>query len=106
MKTGIELIAEERKHQIDDLGFTPEKDQKLDKGELLMLAQYCVLSNEDHKPTKIWSKDYLAGLHLKTRIEQLTIAGAVIAAEIDRRLQCLKDHRSEENEEIETTDNY
>lgn len=38
MKTGIELIAEERKRQIDEEKWTPEHDDKHTRGELAQAA--------------------------------------------------------------------
>lgn len=38
MKTGIELIAEERQRQIEKEGFTPEHDKQWKDGELCRAA--------------------------------------------------------------------
>ena len=100
-KTGAQLISEERDHQIKDLHFSNEHDDQLNKGQLLFLAQYCLFSNNDNVPKEGWSTDYLKQIHLKTRIEQLTIAGAVIAAEIDRRLRIQVGLSKEEETELE-----
>jgi hypothetical protein len=99
-KTGAQLILEEREHQIQDLHFSNEHDDQLNKGQLLFLAQYCLFSNNDNVPKEGWSTDYLKQIHLKTRIEQLTIAGAVIAAEIDRRLRIQVGLTPEEEKEL------
>jgi hypothetical protein len=76
MKSGIELITEERKHQIEKWG----KDHD-------------VVHHDDslaiHASVLIDSMPRLDSWGLLTkhpdRIEQLKIAGALIAAEIDRR---------------------
>lgn len=100
LKSGIELIADERNVQIEKLHFTPEKDDNLNKGQLLNLAMYCILSNNDYLPKDTWSIDYLKSLHKKPRIEQLTIAGALIAAEIDRRLRLRVGLSDEEEKDL------
>jgi len=81
----LEAVIEERRHQIEDLGHTMEKDDLLVNGELLTFVSYFVMSNEDNFPKNGWNKDYLKQVHLKPRIEQLQIANAVLTAEIDRR---------------------
>jgi len=92
MKTGIDLVIKERKHQIEDLNHTSEKDDKLVNSQLLYLAQYCIFSNNEYLPKdNTWHKDYISQLHNKTRIEQLTISAALIIAEIDRRLRLEED---------------
>jgi hypothetical protein len=89
MKTGIELIAEERQRQIDAESYTPEHDDEHDSGELAGAGACYALSTvfsengmirildrfwpwdvQDWKPTK--------------PIRDLVKAGALIAAEIDR----------------------
>ena len=86
-KTGVELIAEERQKQINVHGFTPEHDDKFTGGQLKFLAQYLLFGNDCFLPKDTWSIDYIKSLHFLPFIEQLTIAGALIAAEIDRRIR-------------------
>lgn len=103
MKTGVELIAEERKRQIEKEGFTAEHDAKYLCSELTdaavmyamrgywkdRLNPYIVGINgqpgfmwpfgmESFKPS---SEEWPKG-----RIKDLVRAGALIAAEIDRLL--------------------
>ena len=118
MKNGVELIAEERKRQKEEKGWTPEHDSQHSNGELSMAAAcyaapkkiYCSKSSgenhlimEDPFPfqyrisgrvameSDTWvyymTKDKKEG---KSRLEQLTIAGALVAAEIDRLLELEK----------------
>lgn len=100
MKSGAELIAEERQRQVEEKGWTAEHDDEHDCGELA-LAAVCyatpeLLYREDRRPTAIlfvdpWPWDprwddrkYNEKLPTQRRIRQLTKAGALIAAEIDR----------------------
>jgi hypothetical protein len=87
MKNALELIAEERKHQMEKLGFTLEYDlENRSDGSLLQLAYYMIFSNDKNMPEKKgWSQDYIRKFLLLPRIKQLTIAAALIAAEIDLR---------------------
>lgn len=96
MKTGVELIAEERKRQIEFEGFTPEHDEHYDQGELSMAgAAYAyapfmnirVRNGYKVPPESLWPEYWLAQWWKPTpedRIRELQKAGALIAAEIDR----------------------
>jgi hypothetical protein len=92
MKTGIELIAIERQEQIEKHGRTVEKDVELNSSEnQLQEAAYHLIGKEwlyvaDNEETcpigwnqKVWNK-----MFNKEYKERLIIAGALIAAEIDR----------------------
>jgi len=111
-KTGIELIAEERQEQIEKHGFNAEHDAKHNTGDLADMACMCAA------PTKLYyMQKYANEIHfrvldrldrswnlpinyhgnvlldnkdssLKQRIHQLKVAGALIAAEIDRLQSC------------------
>jgi hypothetical protein len=87
MKTGIELIAEERQRQISVEGWTPEHDNKHENGEMAgAAAAYALEStgrNFDEQIAVVWPWDdewWKPG----DRIRDLVKAGALIAAEIDR----------------------
>jgi len=88
MKTGVELIAQERQEQIEKHGFGAENDDKYEDGELLRFANYLISADSSYFP-KGFNEDYVHQRFSKPRIQQLQIAGALIAAEIDR-LQRLK----------------
>ena len=91
MKTGIELIAEERQRQIEVEGWTAEHDDLHDMGELVAAAM-CYLTHPDDRAEEFgddppiwwpwelmwWKPEPL------NRIRELQKAGALIAAEIDR----------------------
>ena len=87
MKTGVQLIAEERERQISQEGFTPAIDTDSHRNGELARAGAC------------YALDYCNPYHLgfawpwdrswwkptpKDPVRQLVKAGALIAAEIDR----------------------
>lgn len=82
--TGIELIALERQDQIEKHGRSVERDTIENcNGELLMGARALM----DHKYQFIpdaWDGETVSHMMSKGVIERLSIAGAFIAAEIDR----------------------
>jgi len=100
--SGVQLIAEERQRQINEEGWTPEHDDEHDKGAL-GLAAICYAAEGIGEPVYIadntdgysddpgdyfkdpwpWSKKWdKRGKH--SQLQCLIIAGALIAAEIDR----------------------
>jgi len=94
MKTGIELITQERAEQILKHGRTVDLDVKQNtKGELSFAAALLSCPNPESmgynsnsdlgKPEK-WDKEVFKHMMSKTYKERLIIAGALIAAEIDR----------------------
>ena len=116
MRTGIELIAAERNRQIEEEGWTEEHDDTHDDGELAMAAA-CYAA-----PEKVFIEIYVDPKHLgkkyqrkkhytdpfpwnkkydkrdkHDRIKQLSIAGALMAAELDRLLRLEDNNPSEIN---------
>lgn len=83
MKTGVEQIAQERTEQIEKHRYTLEHDQEHDSNELIEFALAILTENTMHFP-RDWNPKNLYKTLLKDRVEQLSIAGALIAAEIDR----------------------
>lgn len=97
--TGTELIIQERQRQIRQEGWAPEHDAQHQDSELAFAACYyampCMLlrrcGNEESCPVHPdefftetgWDKKW-AKRGEKSRIRQLVVAGALIAAEIDR----------------------
>jgi hypothetical protein len=94
--TGLDLIAAERKRQIEEEGFDAEHDSQHDDGGLAFAACYyamprpLALLRDDISialyPNAFWpsSLDYMwAKRGSKTRLQHLAVAGALIAAEID-----------------------
>jgi len=88
MKSGVELIAEERQEQLEKHGLKPEHDDEYTKGELIAVA-LCIISNNYCKWPEGWSLYYMEKFMAKKGTEALKVAGALIAAEIDR-LQRIK----------------
>jgi hypothetical protein len=92
MKTGIELIAEERQRQIQEEGWSAEHDDKYKENELAKAAGcYAVtpgLMDEikfGNRTPSLWpfsAKWWRPSP--ANRIRELQKAGALIAAEIDR----------------------
>ena len=98
MKSGIELIAEERQEQIEKHGRTVEHDIKINTSNQLLEGIMLLISNvsfkrqgneipqeafEDLRPAD-WSVEVCKKLIAKPEVEQLQIIGAFAASEIDR----------------------
>jgi hypothetical protein len=87
MKTGIELISEERKRQVEKEGWTSDHDDKHDKSELAHAAT-CYLNTKHQTIIQgFWPWDKKWWKPSENRIRNLVKAGALIAAEIDRLLR-------------------
>lgn len=97
MKTGIEIIAEERKRQIEKEGYTQVDDARYENEELVDAAICYALGADSTRieivtgkvkavvTQKIWPwKDESWKPTPQNRIKELAKAGALIAAEIDR----------------------
>lgn len=90
MKTGIELIAEERKRQIEKERWTPEHDAQHKDGSLARAAACYALAavvnvRGRYFGDKVsWPWDEKWWKPSKNPIRNLEKAGALIAAEIDR----------------------
>ena len=95
MKTGVELIAEERQRQIEVEGWTKEHDAEHKNGELakaaICYADPDVYYHQENRlikhriPNKFWPKQWdIQWFKPTNKIRDLVKAGALIAAEIDR----------------------
>ena len=89
MKNGIDLIVAERQRQVSGEGWSSIHDDTHDRGEMAISAA-CYAANETVADVKVgavdawpWGSCY-DKRKKHDRIRQLTIAGALIAAEIDR----------------------
>lgn len=94
--TGLQEIEKERKDQIEKYGYTGEHHIKhpmdYDIGQLLIasrkLTNYkengLIQQNTEDSPPFMWDKDWWKKLCKKSYKERLAIAGAMIAAELDR----------------------
>ncbi len=87
---GAALIAAERRRQIDTEGWTPEHDDRHSDGEMAVAAACYALeagAHEDERDPSIPPENWpwAAGWwKAGDRIRELSKAGALIAAEIDR----------------------
>jgi hypothetical protein len=89
MKTGIELIAIERQEQIDKHKRTIEKDVEYNTSFQLGIAARKLLESPGEIPfgttePNSWDRGIWNKMAFKSYKERLIIAGALIAAEIDR----------------------
>lgn len=93
MPTGIELIAQERKEQIDKHGRSIQRDVEINpNGELCWAAALLLHTENEESPMDLiaplklpdWNQSLLIKMDSKSYKERLTIAGALISAEIDR----------------------
>ncbi len=91
MKTGIELIAEERREQVEKHGFTTEMDSNVQGSRQLARAAAVIVHPETSRSFRKmlvlmpeWNDLICAKICNKDYKERLKIAGALIAAELDR----------------------
>ena len=90
MKTGIEIIAEERKRQIEIEGWDSEHDDTGNNDEQLVMAAITYAMPPDYREfsfdvrnTWPWDMKWWKPTP-EDRVRELAKAGALIAAEIDR----------------------
>lgn len=95
--TGIEMIAAERKRQVEIEGRTPEHDEQHFSGELASAAAVYALCDgvapaylTEQQVLMLWPWDSYF-FKPSDRIRNLVKAGALIAAEIDRLLADAED---------------
>lgn len=95
--SGVELIAGERKRQIEKEGWSEQHDDSHCNGELADAAAYHAATAPAYRHWRgqqfesIWPEGWDSKWdHRKKsdRVRQLAIAGALIAAEIDRLQRC------------------
>ncbi|MCB0173313.1 MAG: hypothetical protein KDJ97_22510 [Anaerolineae bacterium] len=82
---GVELIAAERQRQIDKEGYTALHDDYWQDEELAMAAVFYAAPEKYGEMLAFWPwVDRYNKKRKHNRLRQLAIAGALIAAEIDR----------------------
>ena len=82
--TGAEFITKERNEQLEKHGISVAADYEFNpNGQLLDAAIAIIATNQIYWP-KVWDSETYTKIRRKPREEQLAIAGAWIAAEIDR----------------------
>lgn len=91
MKSGIELIAQEREEQIHKHGRTIGHDVLQNKHGQLVKGAECLLAGTTLRPMG-WNEQIYEKMRKKAYKDRLIIAGALIAAEIDR-LQALEERQ-------------
>lgn len=93
IKSSLDLIAKERYEQIHKHGRTLESDRKINaNGELCWAASMLLYTPDQESSMELlggtalanWDQDILKRMNAKPYRERLIIAGALIAAEIDR----------------------
>ena len=88
MKSGVELISDERKRQIEEEGYSLNDDKLLlGNGELTCAAIAYAMETVNSTMGKNyfpWDKKYFKP---KDKLRNLVRAGALIAAEIDKYLE-------------------
>jgi len=101
MKTGIELITQEREEQLEKHGRDIKSDVYYnsipDGGYLPLVAGAIYLIDDNFKRTPShWNKEILDKMRGKEYKERLIIAAALISAEIDRLQNTSLDVQQEE----------
>lgn len=90
MKTGIELIAEERQEQIEKHGFDSTHDDDHEtEGRLIMAAEAAIEGDDGSFPAS-WEAGMVNKICSKPDKERLIIGGALYLAQrdqIDRRIK-------------------
>jgi hypothetical protein len=88
--TGVELIAQERRHQVQ-LGFTASRDDEHVRAELVIQSAALALAGTSCRIHDPCFSEYEDGdgwgflqKYSEDRVRALTVAGALLAAEIDR----------------------
>lgn len=85
MKSGAELIAQERQEQIEKHGYSIEEDENINPAGQLWQAAIAVIHGDVKELPDNWAPtSHMEHMCSKPWKERLTIAGALIAAEIDR----------------------
>jgi len=83
-KTGLELIQEERNEQIHKHNHQVQHDVLKNQDEELKKVAIAMLTNDHSEFPENWNFFKKEKLLNKSYIKRLVVAGALIAAEIDR----------------------
>jgi hypothetical protein len=85
---GAEMVAEERRRHVEEVGYGAAHDRGHTRGELAINAASLALAHTDAKVDNPHDHDDdpwgLVGKHRGNPVRSLTIAGSLICAEIDR----------------------
>lgn len=80
---GVGLIHQERLEQQYKHGYDENHDRIYTKGELKDAAIFCLTQDFTHYPVN-WDIKYADKFNMKNYKDRLAVAGALIAAELDR----------------------
>jgi len=80
----IDLITTERNEQIEKHGRTLKYDKMNNSTGQLAMAAVALIENDGDKFSQTWDKAICEKMINKSYQERLVIAGALIAAELDR----------------------
>jgi hypothetical protein len=83
MKNGIEMIKAERERQIEVCGYSLQHDQNYTGEELIQFATFLLTLNLQYFP-KNWDAKHAAKALQRSEVDNQVIAGAIIAANLDR----------------------
>jgi hypothetical protein len=83
-ETGFESISRERIEQVTKHRRTLQLDKTYKSGQLVKAAQFCISLNNNDWP-RGWAKDRRDHIKKKSVADRYAIAGAFLAAEIDRQ---------------------
>lgn len=87
-RTGIDLITAERREQVKKHDFTTDFDARFNTdGQLLEAAKELQSENPSFNPPFGWDVAIWDRMRNKPLAVRLTIAGALLAAEIDRMIK-------------------
>lgn len=99
--SGFELIAIERKRQVEELGYDYSNDELYSNNELAQAGIYYALRHDDREELDAlmsgnwpWDQKYWKPTP-KDRVRELVKAGALIAAQIDYELNKLKQNEKD-----------
>ena len=81
--TGIELITQERKEQIEKYRYDTEHDVQHHPDQALINAAIFALTLQDKWKQDGW-ENFEKKMWSKSMVERFAVAGALVAAEIDR----------------------
>ena len=86
---GVELIAQERKRQLGELGYTRQEDEKYTESQLAFAAATYAIPDHLRQYSKATKEPHFWPWNAESfkpapRVVELRKAGALIAAEIDR----------------------
>lgn len=109
---GVKLISEERREQLEKHNWSLEHDKTHSHGELIKMAAILCTNGTDVKVTSNVGDEFVSGSHVwglesklsgdKNKVHRLKVAGALIAAELDKELAA-QSHIEKQKEDSKVT---